>query len=86
MLVDAIGALLLAIATAAVEAAECELVINDGPDARFVALDPSGPIHGMFIPRGGSVRVPRGFRLIVEPVESLTLRPLCRVRKDWVTQ
>lgn len=87
MLADLVADFLHAIAFAAVMAADFEIVENDGPDARYVAIDPaSGQVHSMFLGRGGTCRIPRSYRLLVEPVASVAMRPLCQVRKEWATQ
>lgn len=61
-------------------------VVNDGPAARFCAHDPVNKIvHAMYVPRGESVSVNRSWRLVIEPIDSVYLRDLDRVRTEWVT-
>lgn len=71
---------------AAVEDYTMVPVTNDGPDARFVVLNQeTGAAHGAFVHAGATVRVHRGFRLLIERVEGTRLRQLDVVQREWRT-
>lgn len=87
MLAETIGHFLRQLALAAIDDHAMMTVCNDGPPARFVAMDPeTGVTFAAFVPTGETVRVNRGFRLIVEPIDQVVIRPLCVVHQQWRVQ
>ncbi len=59
---------------------------DDGPGAvRVLALDTDSRIVlARLVERGDGVYVNRSFRLKVEPIDHVLLKPLCCVEKAWV--
>lgn len=85
-MLEQLGDFLRDMLAAAVEDAAMMVIVNDGPPARFVAHDPTtGDIMGAFVPHGETVRVNRSYRLLVEDVDRVRIRPLCCVSSSWVT-
>lgn len=86
MIADLIVDFLHQLGCAAVEDAAMMTVLNDGPPARYVVLDPSsGVTWAAFVPTGETVKINRAFRLIVEPIDQVVIRPLCCVSTQWST-
>lgn len=85
-MIKAIGDFFVELVASAVDDAAMIRITNDGPPARFVAIDPKTKITmGMFVTNGDTVSVNREWRLIVEPIDHVYLRSLARVSSEWVT-
>ncbi len=85
-MIKAIGEFFVELVAAAMDDAAMIRIINDGPAARFVAIDPATKVTmSMFVTRGDAVTVNRSWRLIVEPIDHVYLRSLERVSSEWVT-
>lgn len=86
MIRDFIGDFIHQLVLAAVEDHAMVTLINDGPPARYVVYDPgTGMTWAAFVPTGDTVKVNRSFRLIVEPIDHVVIRPLCVVHQRWKT-
>ena len=86
MIADLIGGFLHQLVVAAVEDAAMLTVVNDGAPARYVVMDPSsGVTWAAFVPTGEMVKINRAFRLLVEPIDQVVIRPICCVSSQWST-
>lgn len=84
MLADLIADFLRELAIAAIDDHAMVEVTNDVSPARFVAMDPDSKlVMAAFVPRGESVRVNRAWRLIIEPIDAVMIRPLCVTSERW---
>lgn len=75
------------LARAAINDAAMVYVVNDGPSAaRMIAMDPtSGVLLARLVECGEGLYVNRSFRLKIEPIDSMIIRPLCCMSQTWVT-
>lgn len=86
MIGELVAGFLRQLAISAIDDHAMAVVMNDGPPARFIAMDPrDGIAFAMFVNTGETVRVNRAFRLIMEPLDSVKMRPLCVVHNAWST-
>lgn len=61
--------------------------VTHGETSRFCILDPgSRLLYAILVPAGEIVRVHRGHRLIIEPIDTVRLRSLCCVSSQWTVQ
>jgi hypothetical protein len=86
-MIDTLVDLLEQLALAAVTDAAMVNVQNDGPGpARMMAMDPTnGMVMASYVEHGGSVFVNRAWRLLVQPIDHVLLRPLCIEAETWTT-
>lgn len=90
-IVDAIASIVLAIASESQPFVEFEHV---GDPARYIAMDPETRIVFSNVVVRGSIRIPRDFRLLIEPLAVMTNGQIVeRIRvssvttgSPWVTQ
>lgn len=86
-MIDELVDILRGMLTSAIEDHASVAVVNDGYAARFVARDPStGLTWGALVERGETIRINRSFRLLVEPIDQVMIRPLCEVDRRWSVQ
>lgn len=87
MLADLITDFFRDLALAALEETAMLTVVNDGPPARFVVMDPRcGMTFSTFAATGETLRINRSFRLLIEPIDHVAIRPLCIVHQRWRMQ
>lgn len=87
MIVECLVELLHDLALSAIAMEAMIIVVNDGPGpARVLARDDSdGIVIGAFVAQGDMVRVNRRWRVKVELVDRVTIRPLCYASANWTT-
>lgn len=85
-MIDLIGALFEQLGLAAIDQLAMVPILNDGPPARFVAIDPdTGMVVAAVVATGETVRVNRSWRLLVERFDTTKIRSLCAVHRSWRT-
>ncbi len=84
MILELIGEALVALGVAAYNDHVMIPITNDGPLARICVFDPlDRQVMSIIVPHGETIRVRRGWRMIVEPVETVLLRPITQLSKQW---
>lgn len=58
--------------------------VHSGPVARYVCLDPeTKDLYGFLVENGETIRLYRGHRLLIEPVDNVRQRPPCVRVARW---
>ncbi len=85
-MLEALNDFLVGMLWIAIDDHERIAILHDGEPCRYVAIGPDGVTHGRIIVDGDTVRIPRHYRLLVEPIDRVIQRPLCVMRATWAVQ
>lgn len=84
-MMETLNDLIVGIAEAACSDTMMVAIRHDGPAARYLALDPGGGCHEVYAQEGTLVRVPRSFRLVVQPLYQVAIYAPHYAAKRWST-
>ncbi len=86
-MIDMLVDMLEQLALAAMHDTLMATVVNDGPGAaRIMAMDPENRmVMGAFVANGDSILINRAWRVLVQPIDHVLIRPLCIESAMWET-
>jgi hypothetical protein len=72
-LMELIETLILGMLWSALDHAQNVVIEHQGPPMRFLGRDPHGVVHQLIALDGHTIRIPREFRVLMQPLEAVRI-------------